>query len=1069
MSENNHKIKSKYLDKLKFDPKLNDSWSNFFLTRTRFIILLVVIIVIAGLLSARTLPLESNPEVKIGIGTVVTMLPGASPEIVEDLVTKKLEKQINKIKGIDTMTSTSKNSVSMIIVQFTSNKDIPTAMRELKDKADLAKKDLPADTKDPVVTEISLDDSPIWTFTISGEYNGFELYDYAKKIRDELEKNPLVSEARLSGGDQVEFRVEYDPKKLDELNLTASSVNSAIAGLNFTIPIGDLAVDKYKHTITLDERFFDIQSLKNLVISKTGNSGIIYLKDVANVFEAPKKRTTLSRLSYKGSDSKLTEPSSAVTLGVVKKTGGSIVNLIDEGVVKLEEMQSLGILPKDLKITTIQDNSERIKLDLEHLVRDGLITVLLVFLSLFAIIGIKEALVAGISAPLVFLMTFTIMALFGQTLNFLTMFALILSLGLLVDDAIVVISAINQYKGTGKFTTRESALLVLRDYRNVLISTTLTVVYIFSAMLFMTGIMGKFLFSIPFIITVTLLSSLIVALTINPALAVTFDKVALKKGQKESRLSKFMGSGFIKLTKIENFYEHILEYIISKRKRAITFLFGVLGLFILSLSLPGLGILKSDFFPKTDADTFAINFEAEPGTRLDITSELVKPIETLLLKEKEVTSFATTVGAQSGGGGKSLGGSNSGDNYASITINLIKKEYGRKETSIDMTDRLRKEFTKINGIKITIAEAASGPASGADFEIKIYGENFNIMQKIADDYKKVLSKIPGAINIESSRKPVPLEFKFSFDSTKLALYDLSLAQVGLFVRNVVDGAEATKILKGTDEIIVRTIYNNESSNNLDKIKDLKIKNLRGQDVFLRDILVNELNPSTNSITRINQKRVISVTASAGKTTNGKNILAEFNKKTASYKMPVGYEGVVGGSNEESAKSVASLMTSMIFGIFFIIITLVVLFDSYKQSILVLTTIPLSLIGVFVGLVLFGQPLSFPGLIGLVALFGIVVRNGIILFDKINANIKEDIEFKESIIDAVKTRLEPVFLTSICTVLGMIPLTLSNPTWTSLGLSIIFGLTVSTFFTLIVLPTLYFIFIKDKSKIIENGK
>ncbi|MDD2486876.1 MAG: efflux RND transporter permease subunit [Candidatus Gracilibacteria bacterium] len=1060
MSENNHKIKSKYLDKLKFDPKLNNSWSNFFLTRTRFIILLVIIIIIAGLLSAKTLPLESNPEIKIGMGTVVTILPGASPEIVEDLVTKKLEKQINKIKGIDTMTSTSKNSVSMIIVQFTSNKDIPTAMRELKDKADLAKKDLPADTKDPVVTEISFDDSPIWTFTISGDYNGFELYDYGKKIRDELEKNILVSEVKISGGDQAEFRVEYDPKKLDELNLTASSVNSAIAGLNFTIPIGDLAVDKYKHTVTLDERFFDIQSLKNLVISKTGNSGIIYLKDIANVFEAPAKRTTLSRLSYKGDNGKLVIPSNAVTLGVVKKTGGSIVNLIDEGVVKLEEMQSLGILPKNLKITTIQDNSERIKLDLEHLVRDGIITVLLVFFILFAIIGIKEALVAGISAPLVFLMTFIIMALFGQTLNFLTMFALILSLGLLVDDAIVVISAINQYKATGKFTTRESALLVIRDYKNVLISTTLTVVYIFSAMLFMTGIMGKFLFSIPFIITVTLLSSLVVALTINPALAVAFDKTKIK-GKKESKLSKFMNSGFIKLTKVENFYEHILEYIISKRKRAIIFLFGVLGLFILSLFLPGLGILKSDFFPKTDADTFTINFEAEPGTKLDITSGLVKPIETLLLKEKEVTSFATTIGAQSGGGGKSLGGSNSGDNYASITINLIKKEYGRKETSIDMTDRFRNEFKKINGIKVTIAEVASGPASGADFEIKIYGENFNIMQKIADDYKKVLSKVPGAINIESSRKPVPLEFKFSFDSNKLALYDLSLAQVGLFVRNVVDGAEATKILKGTDEIIVRTIYNSESSNNLDKIKDLKIKNQKGTDVYLRDILVNELKSSTNSITRIGQKRVISVTASAGKTTTGKSILAEFNQKTDKYEMPVGYEGIVGGSNEESAKSVTSLMTSMIFGIFFIIITLVVLFDSYKQSILVLTTIPLSLIGVFVGLVLFGQPLSFPGLIGLVALFGIVVRNGIILFDKINANIKEGIEFKESIIDAVKTRLEPVFLTSICTVLGMIPLTLSNPTWTSLGLSIIFGLTVSTFFTLIVLPTLYYVFLEKK--------
>ncbi len=199
MSENNHKMKSKYLEQLKFDPALNNSWSNLFLTRTRFIILLVVMICIAGFMSVKSLPLESNPEVKIGIGTVVTTLPGASPEIIEDLVTKKLEKQINKIKGIDTMKSTSKNSVSIITVQFKSDKDISTAMRELKDKVDTAKTDLPADAKDPVVTEISLDDTPIWTFTISGKYNGFELYDYAKKIRDELEKNSLVSEVRLSG------------------------------------------------------------------------------------------------------------------------------------------------------------------------------------------------------------------------------------------------------------------------------------------------------------------------------------------------------------------------------------------------------------------------------------------------------------------------------------------------------------------------------------------------------------------------------------------------------------------------------------------------------------------------------------------------------------------------------------------------------------------------------------------------------------------------------------------------------------------------------------------------------
>ncbi|MDD2516513.1 MAG: efflux RND transporter permease subunit, partial [Candidatus Gracilibacteria bacterium] len=796
---NNH-IKSKYLEQLKFDKNLENSWFNFFLERTRLLILIVAVIFIAGYMSLKSLPLESTPEVQIGIAGVITVMPGASPEMMEDLVTKKLEKEIGKVKGIDTMTSSSKNSMSSITVQFKSTVDIPTAIRDLKDKVDSAKKDLPTDAKDPVVKEFSMDDTPVWTFAISGDYDGFQLYEYAKKIKEEIEKNPSVSEVTVSGGDEVEYSVELDPKKLDEMGITVSSINTALQALNFTIPVGELDVDKYTHTVTIDERFFTLENLKNLVISKTGTTGVIYLKDIANITESAKKRTTLSRLSSKGS-----EPENAVTLSVVKKRGGSIVDLVEQGQVALKNMRDKGIIPgeKELTFITILDTSERIKLDLHSLIRDGSLTVLLVFTTLFLIIGIKEALVAGLSAPLVLFMTFTIMALAGQTLNFLSMFALILSLGLLVDDAIVVISAINQYKGTGKFTTKEAALLVLRDYKNVLISTTLTVVWIFSAMLFMTGIMGKFIFSIPFIITTTLLSSLFVALTINPALAVTFDRIG--ENRKKGKFVQFLEKGFLKLDKIENLYERFLEYILARRIRARTFAIFILLLFISALALPVTGILKSDFFPKTDQDLFYINFEAEPGTRLDVTSELVKQVETRLLQEKEINNFSTVIGSQTAGA-KQLTGGSSGNNYAGITINLIKKEYGRKETSLSMAERLRNEFSKIKDIKVTVDELSGGPPSGADFEVKITGDDFGVMEKIANDYKKVLATIPGTINIQTSRKPVPLEFKFSFDSKKLALYNLTLPQVGVFVRNAIDGTEATKILKGTDEIVVRTIY-----------------------------------------------------------------------------------------------------------------------------------------------------------------------------------------------------------------------------------------------------------------------
>jgi multidrug efflux pump subunit AcrB len=290
---------------------------------------------------------------------------------------------------------------------------------------------------------------------------------------------------------------------------------------------------------------------------------------------------------------------------------------------------------------------------------------------------------------------------------------------------------------------------------------------------------------------------------------------------------------------------------------------------------------------------------------------------------------------------------------------------------------------------------------------------------------------------------------------------LTIPQVSLFLKNAIDWIEATKVYKWTDEIIVRTKFDVASTDTLDKIKDLKLLNNRWQYVYLRDIVKEEFKASVFSITRINQERIVSVTASASKWFTWPQILAEFNKKIANYKLPSGYKFITGWVNEENKKSVNSLLVSLVFGMIFIIATLVLLYDSFRQSVLVLVTIPLSLIWVFYWLTIFMQPLSFPGLIWLVALFGIVVRNWIILFDKINQNLEENIPFKESIIDAWISRLEPVFLTSICTVLGMIPLTLTNPTWTSLWLSIIFWLSFSTFLTLLVLPSLYYMVFKKK--------
>ncbi len=1041
---------SEYLEKLEYDKNLEKWFIAFLLRKFRLLFLIIFVIIIAWIISFRSLPLESSPDVNIWIWVVSVALPWASPETMEDLITKKLEKEIWKIKWVDTISSTSLNSLATIQVQFKSSVDTKEAIRDLKDKVDLVKSKFPSDTLEPNIAEVSFSDTPVWTFAISWKYDSKELYKYAKKIGDKLEENALISEVKITGWEQTEFQVAVDPAKLESFWLTLDSINSAIKSNNITIPIWKYDIGNFTHNINLDSRFYDVSKLSYLIVWKQGSS-VIYLKDVAKVTETTKEKSNIARLW------KFSELSTdAIIIWVVKKSGWSIVNLVDEWQKSLDELKKLWILPNDLKITTIVDLSERIKLDLSHLIRDWLITVFLVFIILFLVIWIKEALVAWIAAPIVFLITFIVMAIEWQTLNFLSMFALILSLWLLVDDAIVVISAINQYKKTGKFNTYQSALLVIRDYKIVIISTTLTVVWIFSAMLFMTWIIWKFIFSIPFIITVTLLSSLVVALTINPALAVFFNRNENKTGK---RVETFLDKWLINTKPLENFYEKSLRKLINNKKTAKTFLFSILILFISSLAIVWTGIVKQDFFPKTDSDTILLNIETEIGTNLETTSNIVKNIEEKIILEKEIQNYAVNIwGLDSW---RNSWPDIWASNYASITINLIKKEYWRKETSGEIGDRLRKNLENFKEAKITVLESTWWPPSWSDFELKIAWEDFMKLEKIWNDVRKTLNTIPWVININSSRKPLPLEIRLWFDPLKLQVNNLTLPQVTLFVKNAVKWTESSKVYIWNDEITINSKFENSYTDTIDKIKDLKIKNNIGQYVYLRDIMEIDLKKSVFSITRDDGKRVLTISASAAKNTTGTAIKTEFDKKMKAYTLPIWYEFITGWANEENQKSVQSLMISMLFWMLFVVWTLVVLFDSYKQSLLVLVTIPLSLIWVFYWLALFWQPLSFPWMIWLVALFWIVVRNWIILFDKINQNLAENIDFVESIVDAGKSRLEPVMLTSVCTVFWMIPLTISNPTWTSLWLSIIFGLSVATFFTLLVLPTLYFMFIKKK--------
>jgi len=1117
-----------YLEKLNFNPELRKSWLNFFIVNFRVVILLMILLTAWGLYSFFSLPRESSPEVKIPIAVVMTVYPGASPADVEELVTKKIETEISGIKDVDKITSRSSNSISAITVEFDAKADLEDSLRKLRDEVNGMKSSLPADVNDPVVKEISFDDTPILTLSLAAPYDGFTLRRFGEDVRDELEKIPGAREVQISGGDEVELEIAYDPQKLTFFNLSADQANQLVAAANLAIPAGNFKGKEYSYPVRVDGRFFDAEKLGNTPLFHTDDGALIFLKDVAAVREVAIEKSVYSRLSTREQGAR-----DDITLQIVKKTGGSIIDTSKQAQEILDRMTK-EMPGSSYEIT--YDAADQIDQDFKQLTHDFILTLILVFTILFLIVGFKEALVAGLAIPLVFFATFGVMLMTGISLNFLSLFSLILALGLLVDDAIVVVSATKQYLRTGKFTPEEAVLLVLNDFKVVLTTTTLTTVWAFLPLLMSSGIIGEFIKSIPITVSVTLLSSLVIALLINHPLAAVLERIRLTRklfsflfggliivgfgawalpgltakiivsllafgaaiflGRWYLRQGKSIlinnsalveaewrddemikkklreqGShendnffnrllhGVIHFDRVLPYYEKYLRKILATRRSRLQTLAVSFLLFIAAVALPATGIVKSEFFPSSDSDVVYINIEGPVGSRLEETDKLAAKVEERLFAYPEILNFTTLVGGSASG---DLGGGNSSSHLASITLKLSKTDE-RKVTSYQLADMIRENLSDIQNAKITVESPAGGPPSGAAFEAQIKGDDLQVLDKTAKELQEYLKAVPEVVSTEVSLKESPADYTFTLDPARLELYSLNAAYVGSSLRMAISGTEVTTVLRDGKEIKVMARFDRDKIPTLESIQNLQILNLKKQPVFLKDVATIELKPSVETITRINQTRTVLLTAGIKGGANASLVLKDFQERIKDYQLPDNYEISYGGENEQNQESVLSIIRAMAVAFILIISTLVIQFNSFKKAAIVLVTIPLALIGVFFGLALTGIDLSFPGLIGVLALFGIVVKNAIILVDKISLNLKSGIPFTDAIVDAGKSRLEAIFITSICTIFGILPITMSNEMWRALGGSVIFGLMLSSFLTLFIVPTMFMAFIKDKGR------
>ncbi len=1011
----------------------------FFLDKHHFTILLSVVLLLAGVYAVIIIPKESSPEVQIPVGIVTTILPGAGAEDVERLITDKIEDKVIGLERVSKVTSSSGGGVSNVTVEFDASANIERSIQLLKDEVDKVRPELPADAEDPTVTDVNFADQPIMIASVSGDLAPEELTALGDEIQNEIERIAGVSSVSISGVRAREVQVIVSEARLRQQGLTLSDITTALRLSGIGAPAGSITVDNIAYAVRLEAGITSPDDVAGVALRGAGGAPI-YIRDVAEVVNGLEDPRTFSRVSVEGNPS---EP--ALTFSVFKSRGGNIVSIGSEIKKKIAELEETTLAGTRTVIS--YDAADDVNHDLTELTRVGLETTALVMLMLLLTLGWRESLAAALAIPLSFLIAFIGIAASGNTINFISLFSLILAIGILVDSGIVVVEAIHT-RLVKYGDKREAAVAAIQEYAWPLIAGTMTTVAVFVPLFFLSGILGKFVASIPYTVIFVLIASIIVALGLVPLYALYIIRPTLSRIE---RIQEDYNE------KAQEWYKKFLRGILGDRKKENRFLWGIIGLFVLVLILPMVGAVKVIFFPPENSDLAYIEVEKPQGTTLAQTDLSVREVEELLYADGRIASFVSEVGS----GSFFSGTGGSGANVANITLNLDKD---RKETSAVVVSELRERVKEVTSARVKIEEPAGGPPTGAAVLVTFTGDDLSALSQTTERAARILADMPGTVNVTTSTRNDSPEFVVRLDTAKAAAAGVSPAVVSATLRAALFGSEAATIRANGEEIEVRTkldlnpnYQSPEETNHttIDAVRSLGIPSATGY-IPLSSIASIEYEQAESVIRHEDGTRVATVEAGAVPTANPLQLVSDFNKRMSEEPLAPGVEMKIGGETEDVNQSFAEMGVAFLAGIALMLAILVLEFNSFRLSLYLLSVVPLSLIGALIGLMVTGAPLSFPSMLGIIALAGVIINHAIILMDSIGRIGREHPgrTLTDVVVEAAASRFRPIILTTIVTVVGMIPLSLASALWGPLAFTIMFGLAFSTVLTLVLIPVLY---------------
>ncbi|MBL6916084.1 MAG: efflux RND transporter permease subunit [Balneolaceae bacterium] len=1031
-------------------------WLSTFAINNRIsVMVLVALVAIMGTVSYLTIPKESFPNITVPNIFVVTLYPGVSPEDMESLVTRKLEDELGNISEIKEMTSTSTEGYSSVVLEFDTGIDIEEALQKVREKVDLAKAELPEDAEEPLVQEVNLSEFPIMQINLSGDYDLEILKDIAEDLQDKIEAIPTVLGVDLTGGLEREVQVDVDLAKLKYYNLSFGDIIGAISAENVTIPGGDISVGTKSFLLRVPGQYQETAPIEDVVL-KVNEGKPIYLRDIANVTFGFKERETYSTL----------DESPVITLGVKKRTGENILETYDRVSAILDD--ALPTLPPTTTYKITNDQSKDVKnmvSSLENNIISGLILVIGVLLFF---LGVRNASFVGISIPLSMFLSFIILSALGITMNMIVLFSLILALGMLVDNAIVVVENIYRYLEEG-YDNFESAKKGTGEVAGPIIAGTATTLAAFFPMIFWPGTVGEFMGYLPKTLIITLSSSLFVGLIINPVICALFMTIDgdTNKAQLTNRgkqilygmlalvLLVLVVSSFVTWTMLIvlgvllwllnkyvlaptgkwwqadglnvfiGTYENSLVWALNNRLKTVGIAF-----FVLIMSFVVLGVFNpgTEFFPEDipPRDVY-VQIETPVGSDVEFTRSVVDKVAERV-KNIPQASDINTILAVSGAAISSdpAGGGGNSTHKGTVAINFV--DYELREGDIfEAMEYMRNDLNGvIAGAKITVEKPQDGPPTGPPINLEISGPDMTELTRISYDVLSALeadsifAKMDGLETDLPDSRP---EIRVEVDREKAGLYELNTNMIGMTVRQAINGVEASKFRDGKEEYEIVVRLAKEYRDDLSTLSDLTVFH-EGVQIPLSEVASWEISDGFGGIRHKESERVITVSADVRSGYQSNAVLAEAQQVLATYLngLPPGYNYEWTGQQQEQDESFAFLGRAFLIAVFLIAFILVSQFNSIVKPVIILSSVVMSTAGVFYGLVTFQMAFGLMAFLGLISLAGVVVNNAIVLIDYVDIlRTRDGLDLRSALVQAGKVRFRPVILTAITTTLGLVPL------------------------------------------------